>query len=169
MTISETLLPEFDYEMAGTRKTLERVPDDKFDWKPHEKSMATRSLVSHLATLPSWATTTLKESELDMAPKDGEPFKMPVANSQQEALAIFDQQLAEARATIAAASDEEWSKPWTLKAGDEVYFTLPKIAVMRTWVLNHNIHHRAQLGVYLRLNDLPVPSLYGPTADEDGK
>ena len=165
MTISESLLPEFEQEMAGTRKTLERVPDDKFAWKPHEKSMALGNLVSHLATLPGWATSTVKEDGFDMAPS-GEPIKMPEVKSAQEALAIFDAEISKARAAIAAASDEDWNKPWTLKAGEQTFFTLPKIAVMRTWVLNHNIHHRAQLGVYLRLNDSPVPSLYGPSADE---
>ena len=167
MTISESLLPEFDQEMAGTRKTLERIPDGKFDWKPHEKSMPLGNLVSHLATLPLWAVFTLQQEMLDLAPADGQALQMPKMNTPPEALKVFDNSVADGRAAIAAATDEEWSKPWTLKAGEHTLFTLPKIAVMRTWVLNHNIHHRAQLGVYLRLNDLPVPSIYGPTADED--
>jgi uncharacterized damage-inducible protein DinB len=166
MAISESLLPEFDQEMANTRKTLERVPDDKFGWKPHEKSYAMGGLTTHLANLPSWAVLTINADSFDMAPPGAEPFKMPEVKSRQEALEMFDKNVADARAALAAASDEHLLKPWSLLSGGNTLMTLPKIAVLRSFVMNHIIHHRAQLGVYLRLNDIPVPSIYGPSADE---
>ncbi len=166
MAISESLLPEFDQEMANTRKTLERVPEDKFDWKPHEKSFAMGGLATHLANLPSWAVLTLNQDEFDMAPPGGEPWKLPEANSRQELLEMFDKNVTDARAAIAGASDERMFSPWSLLSGGNTLMTMPKIAVLRSFVMNHIIHHRAQLGVYLRLNDIPVPSIYGPSADE---
>jgi len=166
MTISESLLPEFDHEMANTRKTLERVPDDKFGWKPHEKSWAMGGLTTHLANLPSWAVLTINSDSFDLAPPGAEPFKMPEVKSRQAALEMFDKNVADARAALARASDEQLFKPWSLLSGGNTLMTLPKIAVLRSFVMNHIIHHRAQLGVYLRLNDIPVPSIYGPSADE---
>lgn len=166
MTISQSLLPEFDQEMANTRKTLERVPDDKFGWKPHEKSWAMGGLTTHLANLPSWAVLTINADSFDMAPPGGEPFKNPETKSRQEALEMFDKNVADARAAIAGASDEELFKTWSLLSGGHTILSLPKIAVLRSFVMNHIIHHRAQLGVYLRLNDIPVPAIYGPSADE---
>jgi uncharacterized damage-inducible protein DinB len=166
MSISDSLLPEFDHEMANTRKTLERVPDDKFDWKPHDKSYAMGELVNHLSNIPMWTTITIDQDDLDLAPPGEPPNRPPIVKSQQEALEAFDKNVASARAAIAGASDEQLFKPWSLLKGGETIMTLPKIAVIRSFVLNHTIHHRAQLGVYLRLNDLPVPSIYGPTADE---
>jgi len=166
MPISQALLPEFDHEMGNTRKTLERVPEDKFDWKPHEKSMPMGKLAIHLATLPGWTIQTLNENSLDVAPADGEPFKLPEANTTEEVLAMFDQNVASARAAIAEASDEQMMQPWTLLATGKTIFTLPRAAVLRGFVMSHSIHHRAQLGVYLRLNDVPVPSIYGPSAEE---
>lgn len=168
MAISESLLPEFDQEMANTRKTLERVPDDKFGWKPHDKSYAMGALTTHLANLPSWTVLTIKADSFDLAPPGAEPFKMQEAPSRQEALEMFDKNVADARAAIAGASDEQLFKPWSLLSGGNTLMTLPKIAVLRSFVMNHIIHHRAQLGVYLRLNDIPVPSIYGPSADEGG-
>ena len=166
MAISQSLLPEFDMEMANTRKTLERVPDGKFDWKPHPKSGAMGWLASHLANLPLWAVMTLKEDTLDIAPAGGQPFKLPETKNRQEVLALFDQHVADARKGIAAATDEQWMRPWSLLKTGQTIMTMPKIAVLRSFVLNHIIHHRAQMGVYLRLNDIPVPSIYGPSADE---
>jgi len=168
MALSDGLLPEFDQEMAGTRKTLERVPEEKFDWKPHEKSTALGGLATHLANLPWWAVITIEQDSLDLAPPGAPPPRIEPARSRQEVLEAFDRNVAAARAAIAGASDGEWLKPWTLLSGGNEIMTLPKLAVLRSFVLNHNIHHRAQLGVYLRLNDVPVPSLYGPTADEGG-
>lgn len=166
MTLSESLLPEFDHEMANTRKSLERVPEAKFDWKPHQKSGTLGWLASHLAVLPSWATITIEQDSLDIAPPGGPPYEMPVATSRQTALEMFDTNVAAARAAIAGASDEHLLKAWSLLSGGNTVFTLPRIAVLRSFIMNHNIHHRAQLGVYLRLNDVPVPAIYGPSADE---
>jgi uncharacterized damage-inducible protein DinB len=166
MAMSAALLPEFDQEMANTRKTLERVPDDKFGWKPHVKSTAMGGLATHVANLPTWTVETIEKDALDIEPPGGEPYRLPPANSQKELLEAFDRNVAAARAAIAGASDEHLFKPWSLLKGGVVVLTLPRVAVLRSFVMNHLIHHRAQLGVYLRLNDVPVPGLYGPSADE---
>lgn len=166
MTMSELFLAEFDQEAQSTRKTLERVPDGKFDWKPHPKSGAMGWLAGHLATLPWWATITIQQDSLDLMP-GGKPMAMPVAPATtKELVALFDAKLAEGRAAIAAASDEDLRKPWTLLKNGQPLLTLPKFVVLRSFVMNHIVHHRAQLGVYLRLNNVPVPSVYGPSADE---
>jgi uncharacterized damage-inducible protein DinB len=165
MSISDILLPELDHELATTRKLLERVPTDKFGWKPHDKSMAMGQLAVHLATLPSWMGLTLNTAELDFA---ASPYSPPKAETTEELLAIFDKEAAEAHAALAAAKDETFLETWTLRNGDHVIFSLPKAAVARTFVISHVIHHRGQLSVYLRLNDIPVPSIYGPSADEGG-
>lgn len=161
------MLPEFDHEMANTRKTLERVPHDKSDWKPHEKSMAMGGLATHLGNIPTWVNYTIDQDSLDLAP-EGQPLpSAELAKSQAELLETFDANVAKARASIAGASDQELFKPWTLLSNGNQILTLPKVAVLRSFVMNHMIHHRAQLGVYLRLNDIPVPSIYGPSADEN--
>jgi uncharacterized damage-inducible protein DinB len=164
--INQALLPEFDMEMANTRKTLERVPDDKLGWKPHEKSMTLGRLAGHLAELPGWAANTLEHDSLDIAPPGGPTYQAVTAKSRQETLDLFDKHVSTARAAIAGASDDQLMKPWSLLKGGEKLMTMPKIAVLRGFVMNHTIHHRAQLGVYLRLNNIPVPSIYGPSADE---
>ena len=166
MAISDSILSEFDQEMAGTRRTLERVPVDKFDWKPHEKSMSMGGLATHLSNLPSWTTYTLAHDSLDLAP-GGEA--LPTANipeTAEELLATFDSNVATAREIIGRTADPDFMKLWQLQRNGVTLLTLPKVAVLRGFVMNHNIHHRAQLGVYLRLNDIPVPSIYGPSADE---
>lgn len=168
MSLSKALLPEFDDEMANTRRTLERVPDDKFDWRPHPKSTTMGYLATHLGFLPGWAVNAINQDTLDLAPEGGPPLSVPTAGSRQEVLESFDRNVAEARAAIAGASDEHLRQPWSLLMGGRTIFTMPRIDVLRRVVMNHNIHHRAQLGVYLRLNDLPVPALYGPSADEGG-
>jgi uncharacterized damage-inducible protein DinB len=165
MALSDALLPEFDQEMANTRKTLERVPEEKFDWRPHEKSTTLGGLTTHLANLPSWVVYGVNQDELDIAP-GGVPFRVEQVQSRAEALENFDRNVAAARAAIAGASDEHLFKNWSLLSNGQPVMTLPRVAVLRSFVLNHMIHHRAQLGVYLRLNDVPVPSLYGPSADE---
>ncbi len=152
--------------MSNTRKTLERVPDDKFAWKPHEKSMTLGRLSGHLAEMPGWGIYTLSSASMDLAPVDGPPVQSPQPKNRQEVLALFDKGVAEMRAALAAAKDDQLLKPWSLLAGGKPIFTMPRIAVIRGMILNHGIHHRAQLGVYLRLNNLPVPALYGPSADE---
>jgi uncharacterized damage-inducible protein DinB len=166
MAISEALLPEFDQEMTGARTTMERVPADKLDWQPHKKSMTFGRLTQHLAEIPQWAAMTVNTEELDIAPPGGPPFQPPPIGTKEEMLATFDKFVGEARAAIAGASDEHLMKSWSLLKGGEAMLTMPRIVVLRTFVMNHLIHHRAQLGVYLRLNDVPVPSIYGPSADE---
>ena len=166
MTIREALLPEFDQEMGHTRKTLERVPEDKFSWKPHPKSFSMISLATHIATMTGWAVDTMTKDSFDISPPGAPPYKEEPAASRAKLLESFDKSVSSARAAIAGASDETFLKPWSLLAGGQTLFTMPKIGCIRTFVLNHIIHHRAQLGVYLRLNDVPVPSIYGPSADE---
>jgi uncharacterized damage-inducible protein DinB len=166
MALNEALLPEFDKEMAGTRKSLERVPDDRFDWKPHTKSMTLRQLAVHLATIPGWTTEVLEKASLDVAPPGAAPYKPPAVNSRKELLEIFDRNVAKAREGLKGASDAQLMETWSLLAGGKTIFSIPRIAVLRSMVMNHTIHHRAQFGVYLRLNDLPLPALYGPSADE---
>ena len=167
MPLNQALLPEFDQEMAKTRKTLERVPEDKLAWKPHPKSPTMGWLASHLANIPTWAGLGIDRDSLDLAPQ-GVPAKPTAteATSRQQLLETFDKNLAAARAAIAGASDEHLLKPWTLLKGGQTLLTLPRVALLRGFVMNHMIHHRAQLGVYLRLNDVPVPAIYGPSADE---
>lgn len=162
MSISETLLPEFDEEMKNTRKMLERVPEDKFDYKPHEKSMTMGRLASHVAELPDWAAHTLKMDTLEIQPGQ-KPF---LAKSHRELLENFDKQAAAARELIVAATDEKPHEIWTFKYAGETVFAMPRAAVLRSVVMNHLIHHRAQLSVYLRLVDVEVPGMYGPSADE---
>ena len=166
MKISDTLLPEFDQEMANTRKTLARLPDEKFTWKPHEKSMAMGQLGTHIANLLTWAVLTIKDDSFDMAPPNAPAPRAPETHSTGELLETFESNLVAAREAIASASNEDLMKTWTLLTGGQAIFSLPKIAVLRSFVMNHIIHHRAQLTVYLRLTDVPVPSLYGPSADE---
>jgi uncharacterized damage-inducible protein DinB len=160
--IAESMLPEFDHEMASTRATLERVPDDKFGWKPHDRSYAMGDLATHIATLPNWTVVTIDQDDLDLS----QPFDMPKATNRKELLDIFDKNVAAARAKLHGASDETLMAPWALKSGDQVHFSMPRVAVLRSFVMNHMIHHRAQLGVYLRINDVPLPQTYGPSADE---
>jgi len=169
MPWSEILLLDFEQEMANTRKTLERVPVEKPDWKPHEKSMPLGRLANHVADLPSWVIFTIEKDSLDIAPPGAPPYQPPPPPaSRQELLEKFDKNVTAARASIARASDDHLGKTWTLLFGGKTVFSLPRAAVLRTTVMNHMIHHRAQLGVYLRLNEIPVPALYGPSADEGG-
>jgi uncharacterized damage-inducible protein DinB len=164
MSYSELLLPEFDQEMANTRKVLQQVPDGNFSWKPHEKSMTLGRLASHVAELPSWAAHTIEVDKLVLGP-DMKPLN---ASTRAEILEAFEKNIVAAREAIAAASDEHLNKIWQLEYGGHVVMSLPRIAVLRGVVMNHLIHHRAQLGVYLRLNDVAVPGMYGPSADEPG-
>ena len=162
MSLSAALLPEFDQEMGNLRRTLERVPDDMFNFKPHPRSNTMGWMVNHLANLTGWTVVTLKQEGLDLSPD----FKLPEAKTTAEILATLDKNVSEARAAIAETSDADMMKSWTLSSQGKVIFTMPRIACLRGMVMNHMIHHRAQLTVYLRLNDLPVPALYGPSADE---
>jgi uncharacterized damage-inducible protein DinB len=166
MPIIDSLLPEFDHEMANTRKMLERVPDDKLGWKPHPKSFDLGALASHIATMVDWATDTITKDSFDFAPPGKPPYKVPRAGSAAELLATFDKGVAEARAALAGATDAALMQPWSLLAGGHTIFTMPRIACIRGFVMNHIIHHRGQLSVYLRLLDVPIPGMYGPSADE---
>lgn len=161
MGIADALLPEFDHEMAVTRKLLERVPEDRFTWKPHPKSMSLVELATHVANLPSWGAVTLSQSEFDVA-----AHRNTAAASRADLLARFDANIAETRAALVGKIDPEMMASWTLKHNGQKLFTMPKAAVWRSFMLNHLIHHRGQLSVYLRLNDVPVPAMYGPSADE---
>jgi uncharacterized damage-inducible protein DinB len=163
MQISDSLLPEFDHEMATTRKTLERIPEDKLDWAPHEKSMSLGRLAGHVAELPNFAIMAIKMDSVDLASGAYQPL---TATSRKQALDTFDKAAAGARAAIAGASNETLMQPWTLLYGGKTIFTMPRVGVVRAMTLSHIIHHRGQLSVYLRLNNVPVPSIYGPSADE---
>src|SRR5271170_3879508 len=160
MKISESLLPEFDQEMANTRKVLERVPEGKDDWKPHPKSSTFGALTAHIATMPGWAGLAMLQDAFDYAPPGAPPYETPKFASNKELLETFDKGVAEARAAFAAADDSQFLAPWTLMAGGQALFTMPRITVVRSYVISHTIHHRAQLGVYLRLNDIAVPAVY---------
>jgi len=166
MALNEALLPEFDQEMANTRKSLERVPDDKLDFKPHAKSMTFRQLATHVATIPGWGAEIFANTSLDVAPVGAPPYQPPVVNSRQDLLEMLDRDAAKAREALKGASDAQLMETWSLLAGGKTIFSMPRIAVFRSMIMNHLIHHRAQLGVYLRLNDIPVPAIYGPSADE---
>ena len=166
MSISQGFLGEFDHEMANTRKSLERVPEGKFDWKPHPKSMSMGALAAHIAMIPHWGKLTLETPGFDVNPPGGQQARPPELKTKAEILGFFDKQVPETRAAIAAASDQTMMAPWTFSNAGKTVFTLPRVGVLRAMIMNHVIHHRAQLGVYLRLNDVPVPSIYGPSADE---
>jgi len=166
MTIAESMLPEFDHEYAMTRKTLERAPEDKFDYKPHEKSMSMAMLLGHLAELPSWGVLITEQDNFDVAPTDGPKWEPFAPKNKEEVLAKFDESTEAARKALASCSDEAMMQPWSLLSGGKTEFTMPRVAVLRSMIFNHNVHHRAQLGVYLRLNDVAVPATYGPSADE---
>jgi uncharacterized damage-inducible protein DinB len=165
MGIKDGLLPEFDHEMGTTRRLLERVPEADMAWKPHPRSFSLGQLASHIANIPTWvdATVDLAVFDLAMIGDDARP-KQPVELA--PVLAAFDINVKKARAKIDAQPDAAFFAPWTLKKDGAEMFTMPKVAVLRSFVMNHLIHHRGQLSVYLRLRDVPLPSIYGPTADE---
>jgi uncharacterized damage-inducible protein DinB len=158
----KTLVPEFDHEASLTRKALERVPFDKADWKPHEKSYSLGELATHIAEIPGWMDITLNQDVFEM---DG-PYEPAKPATVEELLEIFDRNTARAREVLASATGEQLMENWSMKQNGEVVFSMPKMAVLRGFILSHAIHHRAQLGVYLRLLDVPVPATYGGSADE---
>jgi uncharacterized damage-inducible protein DinB len=163
MALVDALLPEFDHEMTVTRKLLERVPEDRLDFKPHEKSFSLGQLAQHVATVPMWGAMTINQSELDLGGAQQLP---PVAN-RAGLLALFDGNVAGTRAALVGKSDAELMAPWTLKVGGKTIFSMPKASVWRSFVMSHLIHHRGQLSVYLRMQDVKLPSMYGPSADEN--
>lgn len=165
MTIADSLLPQFDHEMATTRKVLTCVPEARAAWKPHVKSMSLGELAAHLATIAAWAVPTLRQPVLDFAGPDGKRFAPPAFTTTAALLALHDAHAAAAHAAIVATSDADFLAPWTLRSGATDIFTMPRIAVMRGFVISHGIHHRGQMTVYLRLLDVPLPAVYGPSAD----
>jgi uncharacterized damage-inducible protein DinB len=162
MPIAQALLPEFDYEMATTRKMLERFPEDKADWKPHDTCMTLGRLAGHVSELAGWVVPTIAQDKLVLDPS----YAPQVIKSRAEALKQFDESVKASRASIAGASDETLMKPWSLVAGDKTVLTMPKVAVLRSFVMNHMIHHRGQLAAFYRIAGVPIPSIYGPSKDE---
>ncbi|HVH72087.1 MAG TPA: DinB family protein [Candidatus Dormibacteraeota bacterium] len=166
MTIGQSLLSEFDQEMQNTRKVLDRCSDEKWNWKPHEKSGTLGWLAGHIATMVEWLPVTINTEELDYLPVGGPSWQPPKIDDRKKLLAVFDKNVAAARVALETVSDAEMLKNWKLLAGGREIFTMPRVACIRGMVLNHHIHHRAQLTVYLRLLNVAVPGLYGPSADE---
>ena len=162
MSIAQSLLPEFDQEMANTRKMLERIPENKLDYKPDPKSMAMGQLASHVAEMVGWFASMMDGPALDIP----EGFKPFVATSKKQLLDKFDENVASTRTALAAAGDQALLQDWSLKFAGNTMFTMPRLACYRSMIMNHVIHHRAQLSVYYRLNGVPVPGMYGPSADE---
>jgi len=163
MAIKDGLIAEIKMESASTRKVLERVPTDKPSWKPHDKSMEMGRLATHVADIPSWIALAVNTDELDLSKRD---YKPQIFDNNADLVAHLDKNVSDAIAALETASDELLNKPWKLRHGDHVIFELPRHVVIRSVGMNHNYHHRAQLGVYLRLNDVPVPGVYGPSADD---
>lgn len=161
--LASALIAEMQQEAAVARTCLERVPADKFDWKPHEKSMPFGKLAVHIAEMFNWTAVTLQQPELDFSKFDYKPLEPATT---EELVEYLDKNVAEALDVLRNTTDDVFMENWTMKNGETVYFTLPKVAVMRSFVMNHIVHHRGQLSVYLRLNDIAVPSIYGPSADE---
>lgn len=161
--IGSTFIAELEHEAKVAREVLSRVPADKFDWKPHEKSMTFGRLASHIAEMFGWTPSTLTQPELDFSKFDYKPFEPA---STDELVEFLDKNVAEAIEALRNTSDEQFMESWTMRNAETEYFTMPKVAVMRSFIMNHIVHHRGQLSVYLRLNDIAVPSIYGPSADE---
>lgn len=166
MSFGKSIVPEFDQEMANTRKVLERIPDDKLDWKAHPKSNTIGWVGAHLAEIPGWVPGTLEHETWDINPVGGEPYQTPKATSRQQLLELFDKNVAAAREALASTTDEAFAQQWSLLSQGQTILTMPRTTVIRSLVVNHMIHHRAVLCVYLRLNDIPVPGMYGPSGDE---
>lgn len=163
MNVSKGFSSELEHEAATTRKCLERIPPEVFDWKPHEKSMTFGRLATHIAEMYGWVKDTIEKPELDFATMDYKPFE---PETTAELVEFFNGKVTEAIESLNNASEEIFMENWTMRNGEEIYFEMMKIQVLRGFVFNHIVHHRGQLSVYLRMNDIPVPALYGPSADE---
>lgn len=167
MPIIDAFLAELDHEAATTRRVLERMPEGRGDWKPHERSMTLGRLCGHIAELPSWGRVVLSENAFDVAGAQARGFEAFVAEDRAGLLERFDAGVASLREAAQGYPDERMRDPWTLSQGDQVIFSSPRVAALRGFVFSHGIHHRGQLSVYLRLLGVPVPSIYGPSADEE--
>lgn len=168
MSYADTILPEFDQEMANTRKVLERVPEDKWDWRAHPKSNTMGWNANHLTEMPGWVEGILTETEWDFAPPGGPRYESPTFKTRKDVLNLFDQNVQAARKAIQNVKDEDLKENWTLLYQGQPIFTSPRAGVIRSFIMNHMIHHRAMLCAYLRLNDIPVPGMYGPSGDDMG-
>jgi uncharacterized damage-inducible protein DinB len=166
MALKDAFLPEFDHEMGTTRRLLERAPESAFAWQPHEKSMTLGQLAGHIANIPRWCGAIFDVAEFDLAQADDGFRETTPPASRAELLADFDRKVADARTKLVAQTDSQMLVTWTFKDNGQEIFTMPKVSVFRSFILNHLIHHRGQLSVYLRMNNVPLPSIYGPTADE---
>lgn len=168
MALKDALLPEFDHEMGTTRRLLERLPEDKLAWQPHPKSWTLGQLASHLVQIPLWSHTILNDVSFDLATPGETPEAQAkrAVTSRQRGLQLLDENVARTRANLALKSDAELMAVWSLTRGGQEIMTVPRIAAFRSFVMNHLIHHRGQFSVYLRMNDVPLPPIYGPTADE---
>ena len=167
MPTAASMLPEFDHETATTRTLLERVPEAKAEWKPHAKSMSLGYLASHIANIPRWAAATLERTEFDLNPPGGSTLQTPAFESVALTLERYDASVRDAREILRRTSDGDLMAQWTLKNAGRSMFCMPRASVFRSFVMNHAVHHRGQLSVYLRLLDVPLPSIYGPTADTE--
>ena len=164
MPLIDALLPEFDREMGQTRKVLDRVPEGQFDWRPHPTSMTLGRLAEHLAEMPQSATIAMAQDGIEMTTARPPDYRSPATRA--EVLAMFDANLRTGRGHLVNKTDGEFDAPWTLTAGGKQMFTMPKATVLRVFVINHMVHHRGQMTVYLRMLGVPIPSIYGPSGDE---
>jgi uncharacterized damage-inducible protein DinB len=163
MSLNESLVVEFQQEAKTTRKLLERVPQDALGWKPHEKSMTMERLALHVTELFGWPRMLLTSNELDFSKRD---YQSPKVNAISDLLELFDTNVAGSLDLLKTQTDEQLLQSWKLRSGEQIFFEMPRLAVLRSMILNHSIHHRGQLSVYLRLKNVPIPSIYGPSADE---
>jgi uncharacterized damage-inducible protein DinB len=167
MPMNQALIEEFQQEMAHTRRCIERIPQDKWDWKPHQKSWKMGDLATHIANITGWMAININTDAMDLAPPGGEPMKPTLTSTVQETLELFDKGVADGKSALASTTDEHLLDSWALLRGGVQLYSAPRIEDIRYNILNHHIHHRAQLCVYLRLCDVPVPAIYGSSADED--
>ena len=165
MSIADHLMPEFDHEMASTRTLLERLPEAQGAWKPHAKSLSLGDLAVHIARIPFYCTLIIRDTEMDLNPTGGMPFPKIPFTTTTALLGLFDGYVRDARAALVGASDSEMMEVWTLKNAGQTIFAMPRVAVYRAMVMSHLIHHRGQLTVYARMHDVPLPAIYGPSAD----
>lgn len=166
MGLADILVPELQQEASTTRRVIERIPADKFSWKACDKSNTIGWVVNHLAEIPGWVVGTFENDVWDIHPAGGEPYQSPALATTEAVLELFDENVRSAVAALSKVSDEDLKRTWSLASGGNILLSCSKLDVMRYWVLNHSVHHRAILSVYMRLSGIPVPAIYGPSADE---